>query len=164
MAIALLGSVGSAAAQQAPAANPTPEQAGADPRMATPSTEPAGEHFYKLSDQAAPAKYSARNADQDAHWWLDRGTAFTDQQKLAIRRAIGDRGTPVPRGAGLHPEPSAEVPADIKLRELPNDLKAQIPFLKDFKYVLTQDRKIVLIDPDDSAVAAVIAAQKWQTE
>jgi hypothetical protein len=114
------------------------------------------ERFYDLSPETTPAKHSAENAAKDDRWWLDRTTAFTDEQKRAIYRALADRAAPAAAGAGLHPEPTSQLPAGVSVSELPDELKKQIPYLQGFKYLLAPDRKIVLVDPDDNAVAATI--------
>ena len=41
------------------------------------------------------------------------------------------------------------------LSELPDELTAEIPYIRDFKFVLTEN-KVLLIDPKDRAVATVI--------
>jgi preprotein translocase subunit SecA len=52
-------------------------------------------------------------------------------------------------------KPSAEIPLGAKLYDLPQDLAAKIPYVEDFKYVVDQN-KVVLVDPVNGTVAAVI--------
>jgi hypothetical protein len=114
------------------------------------------------SAETMPSTLSAENAAKDAHWWLDRTTALSDEQKRTIYRTLagerkaGDQTADGSAAAKIYPEPSVELPVGTKVHELPEELKAQIPYIKNFKY-LTADNKILLVDPDDWTVAAVVS-------
>lgn len=107
------------------------------------------------SSQTYPALLSPENDARDAHWWLDRGLALTDEQKRTIYRQLARDGAQAGAGVRIFAEPSAVVPPDARLHEIPRELAAQIPYIGDFKYVVEQN-KVVLVDPVNSDVAAVI--------
>ena len=79
LAFASLFAVSIVFAQQ-PVSPPNPAQIGEEP-PAAPGQAP---HFYAPTDQLAPAKESQINAEKDKRWWLDRGTALSDEQKQKI--------------------------------------------------------------------------------
>jgi hypothetical protein len=107
------------------------------------------------SAQTAPAKHSAANAAKDDHWWLDRGQDLTDEQKQAIYAQLARDGAKAGAGMQIFAKPSAEIPLGAKLYDMPQNLAAKIPYVEDFKYVVDQN-KVVLVDPVNGTVAAVI--------
>ena len=81
---------------------------------------------------------------------------LTDEQKLAIYQAVTVRKqSPDPLNSGLYAGMSAIVPLSIPLEELPNELRAEIPHIRHFQFVVTDD-KVLLVDPVDRTVATVI--------
>ncbi|HEY7457862.1 MAG TPA: hypothetical protein VH765_03835 [Xanthobacteraceae bacterium] len=107
------------------------------------------------SPQTAPAKFSTENASKDDHWWLDRGQDLTAEQKRAIYAQLARNGAQSGPGMQIFAEPSAEIPLGTKLYEIPKDLAGQIPYIENFKYVVDQNR-VVLVDTVNGVVAAVI--------
>jgi len=137
-------------AKQPPVQNPA--QVGEDP----PAAPGKGTPIYKQTDQVAPAKESQINTAKDKQWWLDRGTAVSDEQKRKIHQSIASRSeNRIPASKDIHAEASAVLPAWVVLNELPDELRAEIPYIRDFKFVLTEN-KVLLIDPVGRAVAMVI--------
>ena len=57
----------------------------------------------------------------------------------------------------VHPDQSEQVPAMIELYVLPDDILAQNPTTKFYKYTVVQDR-VVLVDPTNMRIVAVIQA------
>jgi hypothetical protein len=107
------------------------------------------------SAQTAPAKHSPENAAKDDHWWLDRGQDLTAEQKQAIYAQLARNGAQAGAGMQIFAEPSAVVPYDAKLYDMPRELAAQIPSIDEYKYVVDQN-KVVLVDSVNGTVAAVI--------
>jgi hypothetical protein len=107
------------------------------------------------SEQTVPAKLSKENDEKDEHWWLDRGLALSADQRQKIYQQLARDGAQAGAGTGIFAEPSAIVPSDAKLYEVPKDLASAIPYIQRFKYVVAQN-KVVLVDPVNGVVAAVI--------
>ena len=107
------------------------------------------------SMETVPATMSEENNKKDEHWWLDRGLALSPEQKQQIYRTLARDGAKAGAGVGIFAEPSAIVPTEAKLYEVPKELAAAIPYIEDFKYVVAQN-KVVLVDPVNNVVAAVI--------
>ena len=107
------------------------------------------------SRQTAPATVSAENAAKDDHWWLDRGQDLSAEQKQAIFAQLARDGAQSGPGTKIFAEPSAELPLGTKLYEIPKGLTSAIPSIDKFKYVVDQN-KVVLVDPVSETVAAVI--------
>jgi hypothetical protein len=49
----------------------------------------------------------------------------------------------------------AEVPRDVELLAFPEDVVERVPAVRRYRYVVTEN-DIVIVDPDDHAVALVI--------
>ena len=107
------------------------------------------------SSQTVPSNISTENNAKDEHWWLDRGLALSAEQKQQIYKTLARDGAQAGAGTGIFAEPSAVVPTEAKLHEVPKELAAAIPYIEDFKYVVSQN-KVVLVDPVNGVVAAVI--------
>lgn len=107
------------------------------------------------SSQTIPSTVSTENTAKDEHWWLDRGLALSAEQKQQIYKTLARDGAKAGAGTGIFAEPSAVVPTEAKLYEVPKELAAAIPYIEDFKYVVSQN-KVVLVDPVNGVVAAVI--------
>jgi hypothetical protein len=105
--------------------------------------------------QTVPSNISTENNAKDEHWWLDRGLALSAEQKQQIYKTLARDGAQAGAGTGIFAEPSAVVPTEAKLYEVPKELAAAIPYIEDFKYVVSQN-KVVLVDPVNGVVAAVI--------
>jgi hypothetical protein len=108
-----------------------------------------------VSRQTAPSTVSPENAAKDDHWWLDRGQDLTAEQKRAIYAQLARDGAKSGPGIQVFAEPSAELPLGAKLYEIPKGLVSEIPAIDKFKYLVDQN-KVVLVDPANGTVAAVI--------
>lgn len=137
-------------AQQLPAKNPA--QVGEDP----PAVPGQAARLFKQADDLISAKESPIKAENDKRFWLDRGTALSDEQKQKIHQAVASRGeNRIPASPDLYAEVSAVLPSWVALNELSDELRAEIPYIRNFKVVLTEN-KVLLIDPVGRVVATVI--------
>lgn len=123
-----------------------------DPHSADGGNNPAA------VTETTPAKHSPVNAEKDAHWWLDRGQELTAEQKQEIYAQLAGNGAQKGAGKRIFAEPSAVIPYDANLFDIPRGLAADIPYIGGFKYVVEQN-KVVLVDPVNGTVAAVIEGQ-----
>jgi hypothetical protein len=149
---ALLAALGAAAAQQPPPS----QQAPANPLGDGPfksqqnAKEEPGSHSSGVTDSAAfvdgklnvpgapadsqtvPAKFSTRNAALDLLPIMAQPLPLSDAQKQRIAESIAKANAPV---AQINAKPSDFLPADTKLYDMPADVAADIPWVRDFKYV-----------------------------
>lgn len=109
--------------------------------------------------ETTPAKHSPVMAERDAHWWLDRGQALTPEQKRTIYARLARDGAQAGSGVKVFAEASAIVPPEAELREIPKQLTTEIPYIEDFRY-LVEENQVVLVDPVNHNVAAVIGEQE----
>jgi hypothetical protein len=107
------------------------------------------------STQTIPSTLSQENAARDAHWWLDRGLALSDEQKRKIYGQLARDGAQKGPGTTIFAEPSVELPLGTRFYEIPAELSAEVPYIKSFKYLVDQN-KVVLVDSVNGVVAAVI--------
>ena len=82
-------------------------------------------------------------------------TALTDDQRQRILEVVKGRYPPVHPNADLPIRDNDVIPSSTVLNELPDELRLEIPYIRNFKYVL-DDNRILLIDPANRAIATVI--------
>jgi hypothetical protein len=105
--------------------------------------------------QTVPSKFSKRNAELDALPTMAFPLPLTDEQRARIRAALGK--APVESGANVH---SADLlPNGINVRELSDQLTAEIPAMRHLGYVRTSDR-ILLVSPPSRIVMGEIPDQR----
>lgn len=139
-------------APQAPPATKIPEQA------SQPGLQPDARVFTdgKLTAPGAqggqdePAKFSAENNRIDHLPIMAYPLALTDEQK----RAIVQRLSQAP-ASNITAKPSEQVPATLTLQELPPDMAAAMPSVRDYKFLRTAD-KVLVINPRESVVVGEI--------
>ena len=144
--------------QNPTAQNPVKQLKKEDPAVGeNPPPAPGhAERLFKQADDLISAKESPKKAENDKLWWLDRGTALSGEQKQKIHQAIAGRNDiRIPASPDLHAEASAVLPTWVVLNQLPDELTAEIPYIRNFKVVLTGN-KVLLVDPVGRAVATVI--------
>ena len=102
--------------------------------------------------QDEPSKTSAKNEQVDKTPIMAYPIPLTDEQKRAIfqRLTQGD----VPK-SNITAKLSEEVPATLSLQELPEEMRASIPAVSDYKFLRTGD-KILVINPRESIVVGEI--------
>lgn len=103
--------------------------------------------------QDEPAKFSAKNDKIDNLPIMAYPLSLTDEQKRALYQRLSQGQGPV---SNLTAKPSEQVPATLALQELPQDLAASMPSVRDYKFLRTAD-KILVINPRESIVVGEIA-------
>ena len=78
-------------------------------------------------------------------------TLSADDMRFIYRTAPKNRTANVRVRLGL----GAEVPRDVELIEFPAEVMGRVPDVRRYRYIVTEN-DIVLVDPDDHAVALVI--------
>jgi hypothetical protein len=139
-----------------PATDPTDGQAlpaASGPALVNGSVDAPGA---SPQTQDTPAKYSAKNDADDKTPIMAWPVPLSDEQKQAIRDRLAQAGSPV----SLAAKPSDSLPDWVALQgvmqDLPPDLAEKIPFLRDYKYVNTAD-KILIVNPRERIVVGEIA-------
>jgi hypothetical protein len=164
--------------------NPTPSQAGADPSMAKPegSTQPALRdtaqpvHNPESTVGLAPADQPVNNEkpnvagevvpssqetaahnpsifEHDRQPTLTHTFNFTPAQKQAIVAALAqEKGMSI---ANVDLAETTVVPDSVELKPIPDRIAQEMPWVKPYFYVKTDDR-IVIVNPLARYVAAVI--------
>lgn len=106
--------------------------------------------------QTTPSTISAENAAKDKHPWLDRGVILTPEQRKLIYSALSKGKEAKPTGdEKIYSVVQATLPISVEAQDLPAELRAQVPYIKDLKYVRSGD-KVLLVHSANKYVAAVI--------
>lgn len=82
--------------------------------------------------------------------------ALTEDQKVAIARAVKQTDRKVTVPPGVDARVGAELPASMELYILPDVALAEIPEAKLYKYTVVENR-VVLVDPTNMRVVDVLA-------
>jgi len=177
IALALLGGLSLAAAQQPtpPAdaqqqeqqekAQQTPSgQHGKDePSSHAPSSKPQDTAVFvngalavpgaPTESDTVPAKFSKKNAADDQLITIAYTfKGLTDEQRRAIFEALKDQ----PAGAAYNADVGDELPSQIELRPMPNDVTARVPHTKDYQFTVA-DNRVLLVSPVTRIVVGVFA-------
>jgi hypothetical protein len=102
--------------------------------------------------QDTPSKVSARNDQLDETPIQAFPLFLTDEQKRAIYQKISEGTAPV---SNVNYKVTEEVPATLALQELPADMAASMPSVRDYKYLRGTDR-VLVINPRESIVVGEI--------
>jgi hypothetical protein len=102
--------------------------------------------------QTAPAKYSERNAKIDDLPIMAYPLALNDEQKQRIYDSVGDAK---PVTSHVEVKPADILPSNIVLRDLPKDVAADIPSVRDLKYVKLKDKVVLVRAPNRIVVAEI---------
>jgi hypothetical protein len=99
--------------------------------------------------QDEPAKFSAKNDKIDHTPIQAYQLSLTDEQKHAILQQLTEQHPAPPWNitAGL----AEQVPATLPLQELPPEMAASMPAVKDYKFLRLSDR-ILVVNPRESIV------------
>jgi hypothetical protein len=109
--------------------------------------------------QTMPSTISAENYAKDHHPWLDRGMILTPDQKKLIYATLSKGKEPqLAPGDKIYPVVQAQLPSSVEAQDLPPELIAQVPYIKDLKYVKAGD-KVLLVHSANNIVGAVIDPQ-----
>lgn len=104
------------------------------------------------STQDEPAKSSARNDRIDNLPILAYPLAITDEQRKAIFQRLSQGNGPT---SNITAKLSEQVPATLALEELPQDMRASMPSVGDYKFLRLSDR-ILVVNPRESVVVGEI--------
>jgi len=118
---------------------------------AAQQAQPGAQQGKQPGAQDEPAKFSAKNDQIDKTPIMAYPIPLTDQQKRAIAQHFS--GAPV---SNITAKPSEEVPATLALQELPQELAASMPAVRDYKFLRLSDR-ILVVNPRESIVVGEIA-------
>ena len=139
-ALALLGSVSLAEAQQQPVF--------VDGKLAVPGA-PA-------NSDTVPAKFSEQNAANDklitvAHTFK----ALSDEQRRAIFQALKDQ----PAGSALNADVGTELPPTVDLHAVPREVTERVPHTEGYEYTVA-DNRVLLVSPPTRIVVGVFPDPK----
>jgi hypothetical protein len=126
-----------------PGATPSPSIVG-DPQAAAEG--PLG-----ATGQTVPAKQSDSVAAADAVPVMARAIPLTEEQRQQIYKSVMATGTP----ASVNAKPADELPANVELSELPQEITDAIPLVRGLKSVRTGD-KVLLVSPPNRIVVGEI--------
>ena len=122
-----------------------------DGKLETSGSAPPGAQPGKTG-QDDPAKFSAKNDQIDKLPIMAYPIPLTDEQKRAIVQRLGE---PAP-SQNITAKLSEQVPATLALQELPAEMLASIPAVRDYKFLRTGNR-ILIVNPRESIVVGEIA-------
>jgi len=129
LALAFVGSVGLAAAQQPRAQN----NALVNGALAVPGA-PA-------NTDTVPAKFSQKNAADDKLITLAYTfKTLTDDERHAIYQGLKDR----PAGSAFNADVGTELPPGIELRPMPDEVAARVPQTRGYRYAVAKDRVLLV--------------------
>jgi hypothetical protein len=176
LALAFIGSVGLAAAQQqSPPADaqqrlqlenwqhsPSGKMGKEEPSAHAGDTQPQPNAAFvngslavpdaPANTDTVPAKFSQKNAADDA--LITTAYTFktlTDDERRTIYQALKDQPGP----SAFNADVGTELPLEIELRPVPDELAARVPQSRDYRYAVTPDR--VLLVGMSRIVAGVFA-------
>lgn len=182
LACVLVASHSISAQAPAPQGGPAPAQAGDDPSMApptvsqkevlppeiiqnpestvglAPSDQPVNNAKPRVAGQVVPsseetAAHMPSIFEHDRQPTISHTFNFTaDQKRLIVDALAQDKGATLPKGSI---EESVVLPASVMVKDVPERIVAEIPWVKNYGYVKDATR-IILVDPYLRFVAAVI--------
>jgi hypothetical protein len=104
------------------------------------------------ASQDEPAKFSAENNRIDNLPILAYPLSLTSEQKSAIYQRLSQGSGPV---SNINAKVSQQVPATLALEELPPEMLASIPSIRDYKFLRLSDR-VLVVNPRESVVVGEI--------
>jgi len=132
------------ATQAAPSAAPAAPDStmGARP----PGDRPASALSTPLPSPNDAAKFNPAADANDKKPTMAHAFAFTDEQRRQLSGMLSGKAQEAGQRSDFKPEVAARMPASAKVNDLPNEVTAQMPMLKPYKYAVVDD-KILLVDP-----------------
>ena len=131
LALAFVGSVGLAAAQQKPP--PNASAVFVNGALAVPGA-PA-------NTDTVPAKFSAKNAADDELITIAYTfKTLTDDERRAIYQSLKDQ----PADPAFNADIGTKLPPGIELRPVPEELAARVPQTRDYRYAVAMDRVLLV--------------------
>jgi hypothetical protein len=134
LALAFVGSIGLAAAQQQPPPNASPPANAVlvNGALAVPGA-PA-------NTDTVPAKFSAKNAADDKLIIIAYTfKTLSDEERRAIYQAL--KGQPA---AAFNADVGTELPPGVELHPVPNEVAARVPQTQGYRYVVANDRVLLV--------------------
>jgi hypothetical protein len=80
---------------------------------------------------------------------------LTPQQRQAVYQMVMKEKSAAPAPSGISLRIGAKVPATVQLSELPDNVAAQMPNLRQFKYIVAQNQ-IALVDPSTNEIVEIL--------
>ena len=111
--------------------------------------------------QAAPAKFSEKNAAADSLPIMAWPLALTQEQRQKIYARV--MASEHKAEANLEAEPATILPSTVVLHELPLGLADEAPALRGYKYVKLDDR-VVIVSPPNRVVVGEITRDGKQPQ
>ena len=109
-----------------------------------PSDRPLSTHIPSPQDAA---KFNPTADANDKKPTMAHAFALTDDQRRQIAGMLsGGKAQEAGQRSDFPPEVAARMPASAKVNDLPNEVTAQTPTLKPYKYAVV-DGKILIVDP-----------------
>jgi hypothetical protein len=169
LALAFLGGLGIAVAQQSPppGAQPRGQQEQQEKAQETPSgkagKEEPSSHAPAATPQqnavfvngmlavpgaptdgdTAPAKFSQKNAADDKLIIVAYTfKLLTDEQRQAIYQALKDQ----PVGSAFNADIGTKLPSSVELHAMPDEVARRVPQTKDYQYAVANNR-VLLVSP-----------------
>jgi hypothetical protein len=165
LALAFVGGVGLAAAQQPPRPADAQQQSQQEKAQQTPSgkmgAEEPSSHAPAAKPQenavfvngalavpdapantdTVPAKFSKKNAaDDELITVAYTFKMLTDDERRAVYQALKGQ----PAGSTFNADVGTELPPGIELRPVPNEVAARVPQTKDYRYAVANDRVLLV--------------------
>jgi hypothetical protein len=98
------------------------------------------------------AEQNAGNADTQRNG----GPQLNAAQKTTILQIIASERVKFPVPSHLHLTVGAQVPGSVELYTLPPNVVSSIPTAEQYKFTVTEDHRIVLVDPGTMKVVEII--------
>jgi hypothetical protein len=109
-----------------------------DRPMSAPST--------RLPSANDAAKFNPAADADDKKPTMAHALNLTDDQRRQLSGMLAGKAQEGGQRSEFKPEVAARMPAAAKVNDLPNEVTAQMPTLKPYKYAVVDD-KILLVDP-----------------
>ena len=134
LALAFVGSIGLAAAQQQPPPNAS---APANAVLVNGALVVPGA---PANTDTVPAKFSAKNAADDKLIIIAYTfKTLSDEERRAIYQAL--KGQPA---AAFNADVGTELPPGVELHPVPNEVAARVPQTRGYRYVVANDRVLLV--------------------
>jgi hypothetical protein len=134
LALAFVGSIGLAAAQQQPPPNASP------PANAVLVNGAFAVPGAPANTDTVPAKFSAKNAADDKLIIIAYTfKTLSDEERRAIYQAL--KGQPA---AAFNADVGTELPPGVELHPVPNEVAARVPQTRGYRYVVANDRVLLV--------------------
>jgi len=80
---------------------------------------------------------------------------LTPQQRQQVYQMVMKEKSAAPAPSGISLRIGAKVPATVQLSELPDSVAAQMPNLRQYKYIVAQNQ-VALVDPATNEIVEIL--------